>query len=356
MAIISTCQNCGRQYDDYKGVGGGFCSNRCRDEYFSREETKRNKSKNDYQEQQLAKAARQQANAAKEESKARASVAKMEANAIKEEMRAQKELAEAEANKIKLETELIEKDHRNRRADELRSQGRNFQANVVQYRLDVVAGAVIGLLAFAIVIMVFMKNQDNDKKADYELHVELERKEVEILKAIQNGEHEKALSIIEQLNHPSNSDSKKGNGWNHISYSEYWSKRKDQLRNEIIGDPNKSVINENDTDNKSKLSNEHQVTTPEQEVTVADNNEIDKVSNVVESNETSTNTKVYGTIISEKAFFYTSADMETKKKSYLIHNQNVEILEEKEDFFRVIYTNDKGGLVYGWILKTDIRR
>src|SRR5690606_10354289 len=132
--------------------------------------------------QQLAKAARQQANAAKEESKARASVAKMEANAIKEEIRAQKELAEAEANKIKLEAELIEKDHRNRRADQLRDQGRYFQANVVQYRLDVVAGFVVLIIGMIIFFNVMKKSSDVESKEDYALDIELERKEVEIIK------------------------------------------------------------------------------------------------------------------------------------------------------------------------------
>jgi hypothetical protein len=55
--------------------------------------------------------------------------------------------------------------------------------------------------------------------------------------------------------------------------------------------------------------------------------------------------KILWPVTSEKVFLYSSPEKTSKTKAYLIHNDKVEILEQKEDWIKIRFTSRKGPLV-----------
>jgi len=60
-------------------------------------------------------------------------------------------------------------------------------------------------------------------------------------------------------------------------------------------------------------------------------------------------------IVKDKAYFYKDADMNTRRKGYLIKKQSVTIGESKGNFICCIYETDKEK-TEGWMLKRDIQQ
>ncbi|MGU5815174.1 XAC2610-related protein [Aeromonas hydrophila] len=55
--------------------------------------------------------------------------------------------------------------------------------------------------------------------------------------------------------------------------------------------------------------------------------------------------KILWSVTSEKAFLYSSPEKTSKTKAYLIHNDKVEILEQKDDWIKIRFASRKGLLV-----------
>lgn len=55
--------------------------------------------------------------------------------------------------------------------------------------------------------------------------------------------------------------------------------------------------------------------------------------------------KILWPVTSEKAFLYSSPEKTSKTKAYLIHNDKVEILEQKDDWIKIRFASRKGHLV-----------
>ncbi|WP_323972974.1 XAC2610-related protein [Aeromonas hydrophila] len=55
--------------------------------------------------------------------------------------------------------------------------------------------------------------------------------------------------------------------------------------------------------------------------------------------------KILWSVTSEKAFLYSSPEKTSKTKAYLIHNDKVEILEQKDDWIQIRFASRKGPLV-----------
>lgn len=55
--------------------------------------------------------------------------------------------------------------------------------------------------------------------------------------------------------------------------------------------------------------------------------------------------KILWSVTSEKAFLYSSPEKKSKTKAYLIHNDKVEILEQKDDWIKIRFASRKGPLV-----------
>lgn len=333
------CYHCGRESYSENGVlpnswkvktAGGFLPrNFCSDKCYR--ETKENRANDKVQK----KEAQQISAYEKEVNETR----KIEADAMRKEALAKEKIAQAEADRIEREIKLKEKESRNARADELRSQGKNYQAIFEQYSLGKVFVFIGSFLVFFIAIFLMMKCTDSDKKEAYNRHIELEMIETKVLKAIQNGNHEEALNYVEQLNHNSDISYKLG------TYQTYWQKKKLEFKNEILG-----LGKTEDKEVKIDEIQNQDLPSPSTDIEESSNN--NNLSNL----ENYSQNENHRFIITEKAFFYEQPNHETKKRSYLIKDQNIEIIEEMNDFYNVVYVNDKGNSVKGWMLKTDISR
>ena len=84
----------------------------------------------------------------------------------------------------------------------------------------------------------------------------------------------------------------------------------------------------------------------------ADTNQIDN-----SSNQTTLIFEPFsGKINVGKSFFYDSPNIQTIRKGYLVENQAVDIKKEYSDFYYGLYTNPKGVITEGWLLKVTISK
>ncbi len=76
-----------------------------------------------------------------------------------------------------------------------------------------------------------------------------------------------------------------------------------------------------------------------------------------QSSNTQTNNQSYSTytIVSEKAYFYSKADLNTRRNGYLIKNQQVQGCCNQNGFTYVQFTNDSNKTTEGWIKTEDLQ-
>lgn len=60
------------------------------------------------------------------------------------------------------------------------------------------------------------------------------------------------------------------------------------------------------------------------------------------------------TVSSDVAYFHKSPSLATKSKAFVVKDQSIMIENSKDDFIYCIFTNDKGIMTRGWILKSDL--
>ncbi len=85
--------------------------------------------------------------------------------ALKAQMEEKKRRLEMEEDRQRAELEAKERAERKQRADELRRQGKNFQAFMVEFQNAIIAvGAVLGMLILGGVIMIYSTNQTEEAK------------------------------------------------------------------------------------------------------------------------------------------------------------------------------------------------
>ena len=82
-----------------------------------------------------------------------------------------------------------------------------------------------------------------------------------------------------------------------------------------------------------------------------------KVSEVEEDNKTaevtSVNDNVYS-VITNRAYFYSLPDENSKKSAYLIYGEVINAINENSSFIYIEYTNNQGTTTNGWVLKNDL--
>ncbi len=61
-------------------------------------------------------------------------------------------------------------------------------------------------------------------------------------------------------------------------------------------------------------------------------------------------------VTADKAYFFDAADLNTKRKGYLVKGQKVAIAEEKGDFVSVTYTAENGMRTDAWMLKAELQK
>lgn len=138
--------------------------------------------------------------------------------------------------------ELEEKKNRQRRADELRAQGKTTQAFFVEH------GTAVGIGVFVLIIGLFvgyqMLSSKSNAKEGAEINLKLESIEDQVKLAIQDGNKEKALELTNQLVHPLHEkweEQSKFDSWNgYPFYDEWWSKKRQEYKDQIMAMGSKS--------------------------------------------------------------------------------------------------------------------
>jgi hypothetical protein len=171
-----------------------------------------------------------------------------------EEIRLKAEIEEREAKALS-EKLAKQKAERKQKANELRNQGKNFQAFLVEFQNGVILGVM--LLSFIIFLIVFSFNTSSKTNNAKAIHLELELIEDSIKLYIQNKDFDKALILSNKLNHPlkANMEHLEFDSWSgYPKYDEYWAKKKEEYKRIIL---NKGiVINEMIDVNKKEIINE----------------------------------------------------------------------------------------------------
>lgn len=162
------------------------------------------------------------------------------ANAEKAKAELEKQKHEDEMALKRRQQELEEKKERQKRADELRAQGKNFQATIVEYNLMTVFG-VIALFAIMGGFIFYMNHSSKTVAKDAsEINLKLEGIEDQIKLAIQDGNRDKALELTNQLVHPMHEkwEEKFGFVSGDVYYDDWWSKRRQEYKDQIMAMPN----------------------------------------------------------------------------------------------------------------------
>ncbi len=224
-----TCNHCGKSgarrssYDPTpsgwvwnKSYGFGrklYCSNKCKNDGEGNNSNVNNQSHSiQYSEPVITKSPEQI------EAEARAQA--IEAQQSLERRRYEEELA---ANK---------RAERNRRADELRKQGKNFQAFCVEFQ-NLLIGVLIGLI-FIVGAIIVVTNDSNQQDEANIINTQLEQREDSIKLFISNKEFDKALELTQKLIHPMHVEYKAKTSLFATYYDEYWSEKRESYKELIF--------------------------------------------------------------------------------------------------------------------------
>src|ERR1700757_2953619 len=178
--------------------------------------------------------------------------------------------AQEEHEKLKYEHEmsikrkqqnLEETKNKQKRADELRSQGKTKQAFFVEH------GSKIGTVTLVVITVIIALFFFLSIKSDEKLDADLTRKDETIQSLIQQGDKIDALKLIDDLQDNSQGQSKHSKStFENYTYSEYWQKRREDLRKQIadldntIAEPRRETKSERTATTQAETSTESNTT------------------------------------------------------------------------------------------------
>lgn len=207
-----------------------FCSERHKSEYISQ----RNSPKISQEDRDAQHASVVAANRERREEKEQ----EYERKAIRDERQRRLELEE---EKQFAEQEAKETAARKQRADELRSQGKNFQAFLVEFQNGIIGVAVVA--GVALFFYFFTHNEEVNKQDAMKINSELELIEDSVKIYITNKNYDRALILTNKLIHTSHEDMEnlEFDAWNgYPKFDEYWTKKKAEYKTIIF---NKGTLN-----------------------------------------------------------------------------------------------------------------
>jgi hypothetical protein len=158
--------------------------------------------------------------------------AELERKAASEE---RQRLIDIEEAKVRAEKDAHEKAKRQQRADELRSQGKNFQAFIVEFQNGVIALSVA--LGLALFLLFIIQSEESNKSEAMKINSELEQIEDSVKIYIKNKNYDKALFLANKLVHSSSADMEhlEFDAWNgYPKFDEYWTKKRDEYKKIIL--------------------------------------------------------------------------------------------------------------------------
>ena len=242
-----------------------FCSNKCKNEYVNKKANPNFKTSNDkfMDKYNQEKEERLAASKAKRDAIARDIENGTYSDDSNDSHSASKIRAEMEADKQRAEQEAREQAARKQRADELRRQGKNFQAFLVEFQNGIIAAVsvivLVGLGAF------FMIDGENKKESAVQINTDLEKIEDSIRIYINDKNFDRSLVLANQLVHPLHEVYEgKGSMWESEFYDLYWDKKREEYKNIIL---NKGSLDEaaNEDKKASKKDKKKKASKPTQE-------------------------------------------------------------------------------------------
>jgi hypothetical protein len=150
-------------------------------------------------------------------------------------------LIDIEEVKVRAEQEARERAERKQRANELRSQGKNFQAFLVEFQNGVIGVSVV--LGLALFFFFFTQNQKSNMADAMKINSELEQIEDSVKIYINNKKFDKALVLANKLVHNSHEDMEQMefDTWSgYPKFDEYWTKKREEYKKIIF---NKGSLN-----------------------------------------------------------------------------------------------------------------
>lgn len=183
-------------------------------------------------------------------------------------------LIDIQEQRLRDERDAKERAERRARANELRSQGKNFQAFLVEFQNGVIAGSVI--IGFALFFFFFNLYKDGNKADAMKINSELEQIEDSVKIYINNKNYEKALFLANKLVHSSHEDMEHldFDAWSgYPKFDEYWTKKREEYKKIIL---NKGVLNSDEkTLENSKEENTESIDSEETPIDEGNYNEIE---------------------------------------------------------------------------------
>lgn len=164
--------------------------------------------------------------------------AELDRKAIRDE---RQRLIDIEEAKVRAEKEAREKAERKQRANELRSQGKNFQAFLVEFQNGVIAGSLV--VGIALFMFVSSYNKKSNQSDALKINQELEQIEDSVKIYINNKNFDKALVLANKLVHNSHEDMEQMefDTWSgYPKFDEYWTKKREEYKKIIF---NKGSLN-----------------------------------------------------------------------------------------------------------------
>ena len=194
-------------------------------------------------------------------------------------------LNEKYPNRLK-ELEESEKDsQRKKRANELRNQGKNIQAFVLEFQNIMIAMSV--LLVGGIFFIYSDNEMTKQKNEAVRINLELEQIEDSVNLYINSGNYDRALILTNQLVHPLNElYDGKGSVWEGEYYNLYWDKKREEYKNLIFSErATETVPKPNKSSKKNKSVKEKSKEKKKKKASKAEQNSEDRIEVVPDSDE-----------------------------------------------------------------------
>lgn len=240
-----SCYHCGKEgyksgnYDPTpkgwvynKSFGFGaklFCSKKCLNEFNSPNSENSNISNQVTQDERDAQYA---STVAANRERREAKEAELDRKAIRDE---RKRLIDIEEAKVSGEKEARERADRQQRANELRSQGKNFQAFLVEFQNGVIGVSVV--VGLALFFFFFTQNNESNKADAMKINSKLELIEDSVKIYINQKNYDKALVLANKLVHNSheNMEHLEFDAWSgYPKFDEYWTKKREEYKKIIF--------------------------------------------------------------------------------------------------------------------------
>ena len=219
-------------------------------------------------------------------------------------------IIDIEEQRLRDEKEAREKAERRARANELRSQGKNFQAFLVEFQNGVIAVSII--IGLALFFFFFNLNKKSNTADAMKINTELEQIEDSVKIYINENNFDRALLLTNKLVHNSheNMEHLDFDAWSgYPKFDEYWTKKREAYKNIILNGGKLNLSNSNVKGEKTEQSQFPEFTEAQDEITVEG--------------------------ISDKIYFYNNPSEDSKTKGYFVKGQQGKLLGEAGDFSKI---------------------